>query len=288
MMTCYHTVQIGKTILWVAADLIAFYVLATIKHLPAQDIVLVLMGGLAWHAISGLAVGQWLERRGGNGHGIAIVAGAAAPIACAAFVTSLLLADGHPWTALAAMMVSRSAYALFSTGPDPTHGAAGTANRAHRRNPHLWGQIVSLLLGLGLAPWLEPATTNGALAVLLLHFCATLMVATTNKVSLALIAPGAALATLSAGRILASIPMPARWREQHAGRKLVGSTLILLAAILLLPARPGPVTLFALGLASGWINIMTWVWLGHATDHPRPFGLAAMIDRRAWHDAPPR
>lgn len=326
----YYAVQFGKTILWVAADLIAFYVLATVEHLPAHDISLVLIGGLAWHALSDMAVGQWLERRGCHARSLAIVAGIAVPVACFTFVLSLLLALHRPWAALAAMMVSRSAYALFDV---PHHALVG--RMARRGWPavrivgirNLWGQIASLLLGLGLAPVLGPvmqatqlalvlAVVAGAAgafslpiiilirqlwdasaareaieidaarrpasrigAVLLLHLWATTMIATTSKLALSAVAPGVALATLSIGRITASIPVPARWRERHVGLKLGTSALTLIVAVMLLLHWTGPGTLFCFGLASGWINILTWAWLGRNTEQSRPFALAAMLTK---------
>jgi len=61
---CYYSVQFGKTLLWVAADLVAFYALVLIDRLPPLDVSLVLMGGLAWHALSDVAVGRVLDRAG--------------------------------------------------------------------------------------------------------------------------------------------------------------------------------------------------------------------------------
>lgn len=330
MLACYYAVQFGKTLLWVAADLIAFYVLATVDHLPADDIALVLIGGLAWHALSDVAVGQWLEQRQGRSRSLAMIAGLSVPIASASFVVSLLLAPYQPWVALAAMMVSRSAYALFDV---PHHALIG--RMARRGWPtvrivgirNLWGQVASLVLGLGLAPALGPDMTNMTLVltlagiagvsasssmpivllllrlwdgpvdglpivpgsgdapvlrivgVLLLHLGMTLLVASTNKIALVAMVPGVALATISAGRISASIPVPARWRERRLGIKLCCSVLLLLAAIALLCLWPAPASLFAFGLASGWINILTWAWLSRATDHPRPFASAVMLTK---------
>ncbi|MEE3624494.1 hypothetical protein UCD39_10910 [Nitrospirillum sp. BR 11752] len=327
----YYAVQFGKTMLWVAADLIAFYVLATVQHLPPQDIALVLMGGLGWHALSDLAVGLWLQRPRTIARDVAAIAGLAVPIACAAFVTALMVAAAKPWAALGAMMVSRSAYALFDV---PHHALVG--RMARRGWPavrivglrNLWGQLASLALGLCLVPALGPAmtrpgllivlvvialvagmsslpifilvrrlwdmpeaaaasgldTTNGRsggglTAVLALHLCATLLVATTSKIALAAITPGMALAALSAGRIVASIPLPTPWRERNVGTKLCGAALFLIASVIALISLPGPITAFGFGWTSGWINILTWAWLGRATNHPRAFGLAVMLSK---------
>lgn len=67
----YYAVQFGKTVLWIAATLMAFYVLVNVEHVPAASLSSVLMGRLAWHAVSDLAVGQWLERRVGGAQHIA-------------------------------------------------------------------------------------------------------------------------------------------------------------------------------------------------------------------------
>ncbi len=326
----YCAVQFGKTLLWVAADLVAFYVLNVVEHVPARDVALILMGSLAWHAVSDVLVGHWLERRTGDRHSLALVTGVAVPIASVAFVLALLMAASLPWAALAMMMVFRTTYALF----DVPHLAL-IGRMARLGYPvvrivgirNLWGQLASLALGLGLAPTLGPIMTAGGLgfvligiatasailsapiallvyrlwdapsrageaalaslhrtgvailAVLAVHLVGTATVATASKLVLGTIAPGLALATLSAGRILASVPLPARWREQHLDGQLVGSALILAAATAGLWTWPGTGSVLAFGLASGWLNILTWAWLGQATDHPRTFGLATMLTK---------
>jgi hypothetical protein len=118
-------------------------------------------------------------------------------------------------------------------------------------------------------------------AVLALHVGATLAITTTSKVALVTIAPGLALAMLSAARIIASIPLPARWNERRITAKLGSSAVILMLAIAALFSSPGWQSLFAFGLASGWINIFTWAWLGHTSNHLRPFAPAAMLGKVA-------
>ncbi len=326
----YCAVQFGKTLLWVAADLVAFYVLGVVEHVPASEVAMILMGSLAWHAVSDVLVGHWLERRTGDCRSLALVTGAAVPLASVAFVLALLMAASWPWAALAMMMACRTAYSLF----DVPHLAL-IGRMARLGYPvvrivgirNLWGQLASLALGLGLAPTLGPIMTAGGLGsvlvgiaiasailsapiallvyrlwdepaharetassslhrrgpailmVLVVHLVATATVATASKLALGTIAPGWALATMSAGRILASVPLPARWRERHLDGQLIVSAFILATAVIGLWAWPGLGSVLAFGLASGWINILTWAWLGQATDHPRTFGLATMLTK---------
>lgn len=326
----YCAVQFGKTLLWVAADLVAFYVLGVVEHVPTGNVAMILTGSLAWHALSDALVGHWLERRSGSRRNLALITGTAVPFASVAFVLALLMAAHWPWAALAMMMACRTAYSLY----DVPHLAL-IGRMARLGYPvvrivgirNLWGQLASLALGLSLLSTLGPVMTAGGLgfvlvgiatasailsapiallvyrlwdqpspagktasaslhraglailAVLAVHLAATATVATAGKLALGTIAPGLALAMLSAGRILASVPLPARWRERHLDRQLVGSALILAAATVGLWTWPNAGSVLAFGLASGWINILTWAWLGQATDHPRTFGMATMLTK---------
>jgi hypothetical protein len=47
--------------LWVPADLIAYYVLDMVKGIEVREIAFVLMGALTWHAMSDAVVGQRQE-----------------------------------------------------------------------------------------------------------------------------------------------------------------------------------------------------------------------------------
>lgn len=66
--------------------------------------------------------------------------------------------------------------------------------------------------------------------MLAVHLVAT--VATASKLAFGTGAPGVALATLSAGRILASVPLPSSWREHHPDGQLMVSGLVLTAAVI--------------------------------------------------------
>ncbi len=111
----YYGVHAGKTLLWVAAALIAFHALANIDEIAPVDLTLVLAGGLVWHAFSDAMVGRYLTRTSSNTTHLAMVTRVAVPLCAASFAASILLARHHAGMALGCMMLSRSAYA-FAVG----------------------------------------------------------------------------------------------------------------------------------------------------------------------------
>ena len=337
LASLYYSVQVGKTLLWVAADLIVFYILAIIDRLSPETVSIVLVGGLAWHAISDLAVGLMLRHERLSARQLSIVAGLAVPICAASFVISVLSAPSSTWMALAFMMLFRSTYALFDI---PHHALLGrmsglgfdTGRLVSMRN--LWGQIASVALALSMGPRLnahasqfvvlmlliilassaavlslpivilvrqlwnrsdrftkgravQPPSGNNRRSigfVLIANLAVTVVVATASKaiignVPVAIATPGAALAALTIGKLLSCIPLPevaTRWRIETA---FVAGLITLVLFVVVVIYRPSDASFACFGLASGWVNILTWTWISQITKRADTFAFATITTK---------
>ncbi|MDY7526191.1 hypothetical protein [Sphingomonas sp. 10B4] len=332
----YYSVQVGKTLLWVAADLIAFYILVVVDKLSAGTVTFVLVGGLAWHAISDLAVGILLRNNRIEARRLAIIAGFAIPVAAASFVASIVTAPLNAWLALGFMMLFRSTYALFDI---PHHALLGrmsvlgfdAAHLVSIRN--LWGQIASVVLALSIQPWLG-ATASRTVVVLMLaavasvatllsvpivvllrqlwdrheridgntpitalpgsalsiailliaNLLVTVVVSTATKtivgnVQLAIATPGIALAALTIGKLVSCIPLPQTATRDRIGTTFFAGIVALGMSVALVIYQPSFFAFAAFGLASGWVNILTWSWISQVTLRAETFAVATMTTK---------
>lgn len=160
----YGLSHIGKSLLWVAADLMTIYALVTIGAGASRDAGLLFLAGMAVNALADVAIGRWLDHHPGHERRVAATGLLAA---ATAFPLTMLVTPAGPGVLLAATLMFRIAYSAY----DVPHNAllsrlAPTPSIAMRlsRLRTLGTGIAAGLVGLGL----HHVSGRAGLAVLLL------------------------------------------------------------------------------------------------------------------------
>jgi len=180
----FCTTHCGKSLLWVGTDALSLYILIRIVEIPP-----ILAGTLFilcafWNAALDGLWGYMLDRLPAIRRVLPVLCGAAGALACLAFAMLPGLPSGSAWAAGAALILFRTAFALF----DVPHNA--TAPLLADRNGHLqvarWRNMLSaamtIIVGIAATAVMSAGAHNaeraaalfGALAFLALVLLAPL------------------------------------------------------------------------------------------------------------------
>ncbi len=272
-LVAYFVAHLGKSLLWAAADLLAFYALVAGMAMPADQAGGVILVALAVNAAADMVIGLWIDRWPPSVPMLARVAMTAMPVAGLAFAGAVLAVPWGWGAVLAGMLTFRIAYALY----DLPHNA-------------LLGRLVDIGFDAAdLARW--RTLTSAAMALVTAAVAARLLTVPTDPQRLGLALAGLVVVTtilaLPAGPLLRRWGALPRNRTTLARAAIPGSVVPFLAASAIATIAVSGVSKAMLHTQGGATHdpgtLLLLYTLGRlvATMLPTPHGFAT-----AWQAAP--